>query len=109
VNPNNRVRELESCIRQDRRAIFTARVKLALLWLPAVVGLSWARERTLDQREISAHAEYSIEEDADNLRRLRVYGTELVGFLLRLPDEGNGYDGWLRPEDCYLDQGSEGP
>jgi hypothetical protein len=93
------IRYYEKCLRQEARTIQIARVKLALLWLPATFGLSWAKEMVLDQRERIAHARYGIEDTVQDLLRLRKYGTVLMAYEFR--DKSDGYDGWLGSDDQY--------
>ncbi|MGD0897005.1 MAG: hypothetical protein ABR915_04155 [Thermoguttaceae bacterium] len=94
------IREYEQGIRWANRAILAARVKLALLWLPATLGLSCAVQSALAQRDAISLLRYSREEDTDCLWRAQRYGTALVGFCLS-SDRANNYDGWLAPGDQY--------
>jgi hypothetical protein len=94
------IRYFEQVLREAGITIFVAQVKLALLWLPAMLGVTWAIERALDQRDIISERRYAHEEFAQNLWKLRKYGTTLA--MLSIADDGClGYDGWLDPEDRY--------
>jgi hypothetical protein len=100
------IRRCQSVLRQASRAILAARVKLALLWIPAALGLSWARRLTLAQQDAISEWRYTAEEFAQNLYKLRKYGTTLALLVSPYPlfsehDDGDGYHGWLAPEDRY--------
>jgi hypothetical protein len=97
---SEQIRDTERGLRQEERALLVARVKLALLWFPAAVGLSWAKELLLDVRERIAHLRYGIEEDEQYLWKLKTHGTTLALLIFPLED-GDGYDDWLAPEDRY--------
>jgi hypothetical protein len=95
----------EQVLREIHAAILTARVRLTLLWLPAVLGLSWAKQCVLAQHDAIKEWEYTREEFSQNIRKLRLYGTTLAALYV-FPDDG--YDGWLQPEDRYQEQEGSG-
>ena len=88
--------------------IFAAQVKLVLLWLPATLGLSWAQMLALAQRDAIREWQYIAEEFSQNLRKWRLYGTTLLAYPVALSERrGDGYDGWLAPEDRYQEGGTD--
>jgi hypothetical protein len=95
------IRDYERCLRCYARIILIARIKLLLLWLPATLGLSWATESVLNQRERIAHAKYGAEDTAQDLWKLRTYGTTWAMIVFPREEDSKGYDGWLAPEDRY--------
>jgi hypothetical protein len=65
------IRRCEAVRRRASRAILAARIKLALLWLPCRLGLAWARDRALAQRDAISEWRYCREEYGLNLYRLK--------------------------------------
>ena len=57
-------------LRRDRATIRFARAKMVVFWLPARIGIPFAKEAMASQREIISHAKYAIEESEMNLSKL---------------------------------------
>jgi hypothetical protein len=91
------------CERLERRNIRRARLMLVLLWIPATIGLSWAKTAVMEWQWRRDSARYGIEEVGNCLYKCHRYGTpwHFIKAFFRKPDEDDGYDGFLAKDDQY--------
>jgi len=95
------IRHYEHQIRRDQRAILVASLKLALLWLPSVLGMLWAKDRVVGLEWQILHLKLSAATTTIHLCGLRKFGCDSGIPRTPVDDPRDGYDGWLTKDDRY--------